>query len=94
MPRHGGCHACCHFGAEYGHVVSRRGILAWRRMEVAYGFPPSAFSVLSVGKVHTCARVLFGYGIQVRTDSVFWHCAYDQRLYPLDCHTDFRFQSG
>ena len=26
----------------------------------------SAFSVLSVGKVHTCARVLFGYGIQVR----------------------------
>ena len=26
--------------------------------------------------------------------AVFWHCAYDQRLYPLDCHTDFRFQSG
>lgn len=42
---------------------------------------------------YLCPRS-FSYGIQVRTDSVFWHCAYDQRLYPLDCHTDFRFQSG
>lgn len=70
VPRHGGCHACCLFGVEYGHVASRRGILAWRRMEVAYGFSPSAFSVLSVGKVHTCARLLLGYNIQIRTDSL------------------------
>ena len=39
-------------------------------MEVAYGFSPSAFSVLSVGKVHTCARLLLGYNIQIRTDSL------------------------
>lgn len=47
-----------------------------------------------LGKFILVPAFFFGYGIQVRTDSVFWHCAYDQRLYPLDCHTDFRFQSG